>query len=603
MKKTILINISIGLLFVLIPFVCALMIDNADIAETALKYNGQSEGECIDFVRSVLRELDIPIGTGSYLSTYRDADAREVSRNEASRGDIIQLCKDSDEKTWHTGMHTAIILSKNPDGSFYVIDSNSQWDGIVRTHKWNPYSIYYENLDLDVHIFRFGLTEIEKLQVDTASSQTAEQSATPIGNNFFGVIGDWFITLGENIGNFFADVFMGMNIFNPPAVQSEDDIQQSTTTIVESAKETTETTVQIPAPSKPSLTSPYNWYQSIGESPMLRWQGDSNSVSYYVTVNSSNTGNVESGWINSNSWKPKLPNQNYIYTWKVKAKNSQGVEGPWSNDSHFSTASTILKFEGEISFNPPSPSSAEQIKIFASTTGWGGVGITLRVSVNKAGDGSANGEWKILKELGVPKFNENDAPVWHTKDWNNGTYRVKVEAKGPGDPYWQNPAVIETTYTITGKSGFPEEVVEEIVEGPYTVCSPFVLPVDDKYLETAGVSKGKGIMTSAYFFLDEGAEIKAVISGKIIGMIHDSKPFEECPAFENFFLEDDNGIVCSYLLNGETLVEEGDQVSQGQVIAISDGGMLGFHLGNLQIYTERRFGEGPNDYENMDLLR
>jgi murein DD-endopeptidase MepM/ murein hydrolase activator NlpD len=243
------------------------------------------------------------------------------------------------------------------------------------------------------------------------------------------------------------------------------------------------------------------------------------------------------------------------------------------------------------------------IKIFASTTGWGGVGVTLRVSVNTAPDGSSNGEWRILKELGVPKFNEVDAPEWHTNGWSNGTYRIRVEAKGPGDPHWQNPAVIESTYTLVGKSVISEEVIEEITEGPYTVCSPFILPVDNKYLETAGVSRGKGIMTSAYFFLEPGAEIKAVISGRITRMIHNSKPFKDCPAFENFFLEDENGIFCSYLLLGKTMVEEGDKVSQGQIIAISSGGDFGFHLGNLQIYTEQRFGEGPNDYKCLDLLR
>ena len=214
--------------------------------------------------------------------------------------------------------------------------------------------------------------------------------------------------------------------------------------------------VAIPPPSKPSLISPYNWYQSLGTPPMLMWSGDNNSTYYYVVVNSSNTGNVESGWINSTSWKPNLPNQNYIYTWKVKAKNSQGVEGPWSDESHFSIASTTLKFEGGISFSPPSPSSADMIKIFASTTGWGGVGITLRVSINTAPDGSSNGEWKILKELGVPKFNEVDAPEWHTNGWTNGIYRIRAEAKGPNDPFWLNSAIIESTYTLTGKADVQE---------------------------------------------------------------------------------------------------------------------------------------------------
>jgi hypothetical protein len=217
-------------------------------------------------------------------------------------------------------------------------------------------------------------------------------------------------------------------------------------------------------PSKPSLTSPYNWYQSLGGVPILIWKGDENSISYYVIVNSSNTGDIKSGWISSTSWKPTLPNENYIYSWKVKAKNSQGVESEWSESRNFSVASTTLKFEGDISFSPPSPSSADMIKIFASTTGWGGVGVTLRVSVNTATDGSSNGEWKILKELGVPKFNEVDAPEWHTNGWSNGTYRIRVEAKGPNDHNWQNPAITEATYTLVNKKETTVSYEEPISE-------------------------------------------------------------------------------------------------------------------------------------------
>jgi len=220
--------------------------------------------------------------------------------------------------------------------------------------------------------------------------------------------------------------------------------------------EITVTEVSPQLPSKPSLTSPYNWYQSLGGAPILIWKGDENSISYYVIVNSSNTGDIKSGWINSTSWKPNLPNDNYIYSWKVKAKNSKGAESEWSENRNFSVASTTLKFEGDISFSPPSPSSADQIKIFASTTGWGGVGVTLRVSVNTAPDGSSNGEWRILKELGVPKFNEVDAPEWNTSGWQNGTYRIRVEAKGPDDPNWRNPAVIESTYTLVNKTSVEE---------------------------------------------------------------------------------------------------------------------------------------------------
>lgn len=99
-------------------------------------------------------------------------------------------------------------------------------------------------------------------------------------------------------------------------------------------------------------------------------------------------------------------------------------------------------------FDPPSPSAAQQIKIFGCTTGYGGVGITLRVSVNTASDGSDKGDWKILKELGVPCFNQDDAPVWDTKDWLAGKYQIKIAAKGPDDPDWKQPIIQIVTYEL-----------------------------------------------------------------------------------------------------------------------------------------------------------
>ncbi|MCX6383121.1 MAG: hypothetical protein NTV16_01330 [Actinobacteria bacterium] len=36
--------------------------------------------------------------------------------------------------------------------------------------------------------------------------------------------------------------------------------------------------------------------------------------------------------------------------------------------------------------------------------------------------------------------------------WANGTYRIRVEAKGPDDPNWQNPAVIEKIYKLINKT-------------------------------------------------------------------------------------------------------------------------------------------------------
>lgn len=103
-----------------------------------------------------------------------------------------------------------------------------------------------------------------------------------------------------------------------------------------------------------------------------------------------------------------------------------------------------------ITFDPTPPANAAEVKVFACTQGYGGVGITLKLSINTAPDGSDAGEWRGLKELGVPCFNAVDAPIWFTEGWQPGTYQVKAEAKSFDDPHWEHPAVMTVTYTLLG---------------------------------------------------------------------------------------------------------------------------------------------------------
>jgi len=399
--------------------------------------------------------------------------------------------------------HVAYVEKVENDNLFYVSERNFEGGGTSD----KPRRIEKDSSDQFIH--RKGEITSE-LKLDTESSQTADQPATSTEKNFFGVIGDWFKNLWSNI----------IDIFTVEAAETPSDKSATIAADQESQSEiqgsaATEAVTTIPPPSKPSLTSPYNWYQSLGGAPTLIWKGDENSISYYVVVNSSNTGDIKSGWINLTSWKPNLPNENYIYSWKVKAKNIQGIESSWSDESHFSTASTTLKFEGNISFSPPSPSSADQIKIFASTTGWGGVGVTLRVSVNTAPDGSSNGEWRILKELGVPKFNEVDAPEWNTKGWPNGTYRIRVEAKGPDDPNWRNPAIIEATYILVNKPKEQTEA-ESVQSEEFNSC----IILDEKYCNKGELIYDKNIypgygngFIGLGFTLPEGTKIYSPFKG------------------------------------------------------------------------------------------
>lgn len=121
---------------------------------------------------------------------------------------------------------------------------------------------------------------------------------------------------------------------------------------------------------------------------------------------------------------------------------------PVSGTPKFEVPTQIPFAFKSVGFDPVSPSASRQIKIFACTTGFGGVGVTLKIEVNTSPDGTDKGDWKVLKELGVPCFNQDDAPIWDTKDWKAGKYLVKFVAKGPDDPNWEHPIYTTTAYQI-----------------------------------------------------------------------------------------------------------------------------------------------------------
>ncbi|MFQ5382533.1 MAG: hypothetical protein ACE5EF_13070, partial [Dehalococcoidia bacterium] len=96
---------------------------------------GTYQGECWPWVRQVVADsLGVRMGF-DYRQGFFDAGAVEVHLAEAAPGDVIQLADDSytNPDADYPGLHTAIIVSVEGPGTFEVIDSNSQWDGIVRT--------------------------------------------------------------------------------------------------------------------------------------------------------------------------------------------------------------------------------------------------------------------------------------------------------------------------------------------------------------------------------------------------------------------------------------------------------------------------------------
>jgi surface antigen len=203
------------------------------------------------------------------------------------------------------------------------------------------------------------------------------------------------------------------------------------------------------APNRPNLSSPYDWYVYYsGNTAQLCAQangdpdGDAIAGYYFDIHDSAELWN--SGWVSSNCATTSALGP-HDYQWRVKVRDSHGAESEWSDNWHFTLVNPSLSIS-ELYFQPQDGNS-EQVKIRACTTGQGGIGITMRVSVNSANDGSGNGTWHIVKELGAPCFNDVDAPNWNTLEYGDGPHLVRVEAHGVNTG-WDGAAVREEPYTL-----------------------------------------------------------------------------------------------------------------------------------------------------------
>ncbi len=107
-------------------------------------------------MREVVQEATGRTVGFDYRQGFFDAGAVEVSAAEATSGDIIQISKDGNTGPWsyHSGQHTAIIMKNLGGGRFDAIDSNQNWDEMVRLRpNYNPYTSAARN-GLQVHIYR-----------------------------------------------------------------------------------------------------------------------------------------------------------------------------------------------------------------------------------------------------------------------------------------------------------------------------------------------------------------------------------------------------------------------------------------------------------------
>jgi murein DD-endopeptidase MepM/ murein hydrolase activator NlpD len=185
-------------------------------------------------------------------------------------------------------------------------------------------------------------------------------------------------------------------------------------------------------PNAPSNVSPYDWAVLVGQNPQLCVQhnGDPDGdaiTNYHFLAWNSVSPTYDSGWVSSNC--VNTSNLEYQgYTWHAQVRDSRNQVSDWGPDWHFGVQSSTVSFT-DIHFDPGSPSNAQTVVCYACTSGCAGVGVELQVWVNTAADGSANGQWKEIKTLGVPCFTANDAPRWDTLDYADGVHKVRFQAK------------------------------------------------------------------------------------------------------------------------------------------------------------------------------
>jgi hypothetical protein len=126
--------------------------DNAEIADYALTFDGQQKGECRAFVNEVVAHVSggtqsiNTSGDGYFDSFLREGGQRITDYKALVKGDIVQLDDGSNLHTW-------IIVSRNTDGSYTVVDSNHlNDDGIVRVYSRTQFT----DLSSTTRAYRMG---------------------------------------------------------------------------------------------------------------------------------------------------------------------------------------------------------------------------------------------------------------------------------------------------------------------------------------------------------------------------------------------------------------------------------------------------------------
>jgi len=129
-----------------------------NIADEALKDLGTWQGQCFTWVKDVVQRATGATMCWGYRDGYLSGGAVEISLAEAVRGDIIQLANDSNSAAgaFYPGLHTAIVLENLGGGVVDAIDSNQNWDEVVRLRpNYDPAASAARYAGISVHVYRF----------------------------------------------------------------------------------------------------------------------------------------------------------------------------------------------------------------------------------------------------------------------------------------------------------------------------------------------------------------------------------------------------------------------------------------------------------------
>ncbi len=227
-------------------------------------------------------------------------------------------------------------------------------------------------------------------------------------------------------------------------------------------------------PPPPVLISPGDWAVFIGETPELCVQAqddpDGDAIErFQFQIDGAQV--WDSGWRETACvTPPELPYGGF--RWQARVKDASGEISDWSALWNFTIYDPQVRFT-EIRFDPPSPSNVQKVRIRACTEGRGRMGITLRVAVNDAADGSDAGVWHVLNELGAYCYTDQDAPIWTTSEYAAGDHRFRFQARAEGQT-WEEATTEYRTYTLLPYGG-PDTPALALPENQATLTSNHVM--------------------------------------------------------------------------------------------------------------------------------